>query len=83
MAYYQDGTGDGFTPLAQTNVDTGMGFERLMMVLQNTDTIYESDLFLPIIQQIELITKTQYKNNNKSYRVIVDHLRASVFLIAD
>lgn len=83
MAYYQDGSGNGYTPLAQTNVDTGMGFERLMMVLQNTDTIFETDVFMPIIKQIEMITHMQYEVHKQAYRIIVDHLRASVFLVAD
>ena len=83
MAYYQDWSGNGFTPLSQTNVDTGMWFERLMMVLQNTQTLFETDLFMPIIQQIEQLTHTQYISHFKAYRVILDHLRASIFLIAD
>lgn len=83
MAYYQDWSGNGFTPLSQTNVDTGMWFERLIMVLQNTETIFETDLFMPIIHQIEELTHTQYTSHLKAYRIILDHLRASVFLVAD
>lgn len=83
MSYYQDGSGNGFTPLSQTNVDTGMWFERLCMVLQGTETIFETDLFMPIITQIETLTHTQYTAHLKAYRVILDHIRASIFLIAD
>jgi alanyl-tRNA synthetase len=54
-----------------------------MMVLQNTETIFETDLFMPIITQIEELTHTQYTSHLKAYRVILDHLRASIFLVAD
>lgn len=72
-----------YSPLPQKNVDTGMWFERLMMVLQGTETIFETDLFMPIIAQIESLTHTQYTAHLKAYRVILDHLRASIFLVAD
>jgi alanyl-tRNA synthetase len=52
MAYYADGSGT-LKELPQKNVDTGMGFERLLMVLQNKETIFETDIFVPIIQIIE------------------------------
>jgi alanyl-tRNA synthetase len=54
-----------------------------MMVLQGTETLFETDLFLPIVHQIEELTHTQYESHLKAYRVIMDHLRASIFLVAD
>jgi alanyl-tRNA synthetase len=72
--------------LPQKHIDTGMGFERLCMVLQNVKSSYDTDVFLPIIKEIESITNTQYGLNEKTdiaIRVISDHLRAVAFAIAD
>lgn len=66
--------------LEKKNVDTGSGFERITMVLQNKDNIFDTDLFLPIIQKIEEFTTA---DNVKAKRIIADHLRAAVFLIGD
>lgn len=72
-----DGT---FKPLAQRNVDTGMGLERMLAVLQGAPSSYATDVFLPLMKQIE-----ERSNNfqDKSARIVADHLRASVFLITD
>ncbi|MFA7285085.1 MAG: alanine--tRNA ligase-related protein [Candidatus Absconditabacterales bacterium] len=83
MSYYQDGSGNGFQPLAQKNVDTGMGFERLNMVLQHTETIFETDVFASARAIIAAHTDTIYSDYLQSYRVIMDHLRAATFLICD
>lgn len=83
MSYYQDGSGNGFQPLAQKNVDTGMGFERLNMVLQDTETIFETDVFASAREIIAAHTDTTYSDYLQSYRVIMDHLRAATFLICD
>lgn len=72
--------------LAQQHVDTGMGFERLCMVLQNKTSNYDTDVFMPIIKKIEEITHTTYlknENTDVAIRVIADHLRAVSFAIAD
>ena len=69
-----------FKPLKQKNVDTGMGLERMLAVLNNTPSIYETDVFLPLSKQIEDLST---KFSLKSARIIADHIRASVFLIAD
>lgn len=66
--------------LERKNVDTGSGFERVAMVLQGKESIFETDLFLPIIAKIEEFTGI---DNKKAKRVIADHLRAAVFLISD
>ncbi|MCS7200743.1 MAG: alanine--tRNA ligase-related protein [Patescibacteria group bacterium] len=77
--YYQDRDGN-LSKLEFSGVDTGMGFERLMKSLQNTETIFETDLFQP--------TRTILENSIKNYdirrqRIVMDHLRGSVFLVAD
>lgn len=72
-----DGT---FKPLAQKNVDTGMGLERVLAVLQNAPSVYETDVFLPLLKQIEDFAQAF---NIKSARIVADHLKASVFLAAD
>ncbi len=74
-------TADGkFIPLKQRNVDTGMGMERTTAALEGKESIYETELFLPIIEKIRILAQ---KQDQKSERVITDHLRASVFLLAD
>jgi len=72
--------------LPNKHVDTGMGFERLCMVLQNVKSNYETDIFIPIINQLESISNFKYgqrKEIDVAFRVIVDHLRAVVFSISD
>lgn len=66
--------------LKNRNVDTGMGLERVAMVLQNKDNIFETDLFDSVIN----IIKKESKNyNEKSARIVADHIRTAVFIIAD
>ena len=72
--------------LPNTHVDTGMGFERLCMVLQGVDSNYDTDLFQPIINQISLMSNKTYGVDSKidiAIRVIADHIRAISFSIAD
>ena len=72
--------------LPAQHVDTGMGFERLCMVLQDKKSNYDTDVFTPIIQSIEKVTGTEYGKDEKTdiaVRVIADHLRAVSFSIAD
>lgn len=85
MQFYQDRDGKR-TPLKQKNIDTGMGLERLAMVLQEKDSVFETDLFRPIIDTFARLAKTEYGANeqhDRSLRVIADHGRALVFLAAD
>ena len=79
MEYDKQNDGS-FKPLKQKNVDTGMGFERMLAVLQNAPSIYETDVFLPLAKKIEELSNNF---NVKSARIVADHLRASIFLIAD
>ncbi len=74
-------TADGkFEPLKQRNVDTGMGVERVTAVLENKQTLYDTELFLPIIEKVRSLAQ---KQDQKSERIIADHMRGAVFLIAD
>lgn len=73
-------------PLAKKHIDTGMGFERLCMVLQEKKSNYDTDVFQPIIQQIAKISGKKYGENVQpdiAMRVVADHLRAVAFAIAD
>jgi alanyl-tRNA synthetase len=78
--------------LPAQHVDTGMGFERLCMVLQNVTSNYDTDVFTPLIQKIEALTGAKYtikasndaeEKTNIAIRVIADHVRAVAFAIAD
>jgi alanyl-tRNA synthetase len=72
--------------LPDKHIDTGMGFERLCMVLQNKQSNYDTDVFTPIIREIETITDKKYGNDVRvdvAIRVICDHVRAVAFSIAD
>ena len=72
--------------LPAKHVDTGMGFERLCMVLQNKQSNYDTDVFMPLIREVEAITKQDYGKNEEvdiAIRVISDHVRAVAFAIAD
>ncbi len=85
MQYYTDPTG-AITPLPRKNIDTGMGLDRLTMLLQDKRTVYETDLFLPIIERVATLAGVTYGANERSdysLRVIADHSRAVTFLIAD
>ena len=72
--------------LPNKHIDTGMGFERLCMVLQGVQSNYDTDVFTPIIREIETITDKKYGKDNEvdvAIRVISDHVRAVAFSIAD
>ncbi|MEK6968913.1 MAG: alanine--tRNA ligase [Nanoarchaeota archaeon] len=69
--------------LKQKNVDTGMGLERTLAVLSGKKSAYETDLFQPIIKEIEKLSGKNYEQNQKIMRIIADHLRASVFILGD
>lgn len=72
--------------LPEKHVDTGMGFERLCMVIQNVRSNYDTDVFTPVIREIETITGIDYRQGEKTdvaIRVVADHVRAVAFAIAD
>ncbi|MCB0540201.1 MAG: alanine--tRNA ligase, partial [Bacteroidetes bacterium] len=72
--------------LSKQHVDTGMGFERLVRVLQNKTSNYDTDIFMPLIEKLEEISGKTYGKNERTdiaFRVIADHIRAISFTIAD
>ncbi|QQK79585.1 alanine--tRNA ligase [Salicibibacter cibi] len=78
-----DGT---YTPLPNQNIDTGLGLERLVSVIQDTKTNYETDLFLPIIKETETLANASYgkkETYDTAFKVIADHIRTVSFTIAD
>jgi len=85
MQYNRKANGD-LESLPSKHVDTGMGFERLCMVMQGVQSNYDTDVFTPIIREIETITNAKYAKDeavNIAIRVIADHIRAVSFSIAD
>lgn len=82
MQYNKDIDGN-FTPLKQQNVDTGMGLERVAAVLQGKKSVYETELFQPIIEKINSLSPTPYSEKTDSYRIITDHLRAATMMAGD
>ena len=89
---YNEDSNQKKTPLQTKCIDTGMGLERLAMILQNKKSNYHTDLFLPLLEAVSQTTKTPYKEettdkkeliSNSALRAIADHTRAGVFLISD
>lgn len=80
MQYNRDEEGV-MTPLPRPSIDTGMGLERLTSILQGVSSNFETDIFLPIIHQIEELTGQKYQqgDNGFPFRVIADHSRACTF----
>lgn len=75
-----------YVPLPKKNIDTGMGLERIVSIIQDAPTNFETDLFLPIIDKIEEISGIKYEtagDQQQSFKVIADHIRAVSFAIAD
>ncbi len=84
MQYNRDENGV-LTPLPRPSIDTGMGLERLSSLLQGVDSNFDTDLFTPLIKQVETLSGQKYDQGEKGFpfRVIADHSRACTFLIAD
>ena len=82
---YQKQADGSLTELPQKNVDFGGGLERLAAVVNNDPDIFQTDLYISIIQIIEKITYQSYsaQNNRSPIRIIADHLKAATFLIKD
>ncbi|WP_271001343.1 alanine--tRNA ligase [Listeria seeligeri] len=78
-----DGT---YTPLPKQNIDTGMGLERMVSIIQDAPTNFETDLFMPIIREVEQISGVKYASeseNDVAFKVIADHIRTVAFAIGD
>lgn len=82
MEYVKDENGN-YKEAKQKNIDTGMGVERTLAVLNELEDNYLSDAFFPIIKKIEKLSGKKYKENKKEMRIIADHIKASVFIIND
>ncbi|MFD2133637.1 alanine--tRNA ligase [Pseudogracilibacillus auburnensis] len=77
---------DTYTPLPKKNIDTGMGLERLVSLLQDAETNFDTDLFVPIIKNTERLANIAYGQSAKtdtSYKIIADHIRTVAFAIGD
>ena len=85
MQYFKDAEGK-FTPLKQKNVDTGMGLERILRILNGKETVYDTPLFAGIIGQIESFSGKKYgedPEDTRAFRIVADHLRAATFILGD
>ncbi len=71
-----------YPELPSKNIDTGMGLERILAILQNVPTNFETDLFMPIINKIEEISGKKYERQS-DFKIIADHIRAITFAVAD
>ena len=78
MEYFKDK--NGYTKLEQKNVDTGLGLERMTMLLQGKETPYDTELFEPIMKKLEELQKI---DSIQSRRIVAEHLRSSMMIIAD
>ncbi len=84
MQYHRDEDGN-LHPLPKKNIDTGMGLERILRVLQGADSNFHTDLFMPIIEEVERIVGVKYSKGEDGapFRVLADHSRALTMAIAD
>ncbi|MEX1068737.1 MAG: alanine--tRNA ligase [Patescibacteria group bacterium] len=88
MEYLKDEEGK-FSKLKQQNIDTGMGLERLALILQKKDNVFETDLFAPLMNTIHQLAHLVERKNDlkpeelRSLRIIADHVRAAVFMVGD
>ena len=82
MQYYKHEDGS-VTELPKKNVDTGMGLERVVAVLEGVNDNYASSIWKDVIEEIEKISNKSYASNEKSMRIIADHIRTAVFISAD
>ena len=85
MQFFQD-TAKELTPLPAPNIDTGMGLERAAVILQNARTVYDTDLFQPIVQRVCELAGKEYGRDaetDRAVRVVAEHARGAAFLITD
>jgi len=82
MQYNRNDRGE-YELLNQTNIDTGIGFERLLSVLNGKNSAYETDVFADMIKRIEEVSGKKYEDNETAFRIITDHARSAIFLAGD
>jgi alanyl-tRNA synthetase len=72
-----------YEPLKQKNVDTGMGVERTITVLNGLENVFQTELFIPILNKIEELSSQKYLDNERAFRIIADHIKASTMILGD
>ncbi|MDR3344061.1 MAG: alanine--tRNA ligase [Oscillospiraceae bacterium] len=90
MEYYRAADG-ALSPLERKNVDTGLGLERVLCLLNGKQSVFETELFAPLLEEITALTGAQYADGSsvasgaqqRAFRIIADHLRAAVFILGD
>ncbi len=85
MQYYKNADGT-FKPLAHKNVDTGMGLDRTIAVLQGVSSVYDTDIYEQIIKKIEELSGKKYGQDaisTKAMRIVADHIRSATFMLGD
>ncbi|MDD4409237.1 MAG: alanine--tRNA ligase [Candidatus Pacebacteria bacterium] len=82
MQYNRNENGE-YELLDQTNIDTGIGFERLLSLLNHKNSSYETDIFKDMIARLEGVSQKKYEDNILAFRVIADHTRSAIFLAGD
>lgn len=78
MEYFKDE--NGYSKLKQKNVDTGLGLERMAMLLQGKETPFDTEIFEPVMKKLTELSK---KDNTESKRIVAEHLRSSIMIISD
>ncbi len=82
MEFYKDNNGK-ITELPKKNVDTGMGYERVVAVLEGVTDNYLSSVWIDIVRKIEELSNYSYEENPASIRIIADHIRTAIFILGD
>ncbi|MBT4165408.1 alanine--tRNA ligase [archaeon] len=82
MQYLKDEK-ENYNEAKQKNIDFGGGVERIIAILNNQDDNYQTEIWKPIIKEIEKLSNKKYKENQKEMRIIADHIKASCFILAD
>jgi alanyl-tRNA synthetase len=84
---YNKTAGGRYEPLRQKNVDTGMGLDRTIVILQGRESVYDTDVFTPVIDKIERLSGKKYagadEETKRAFRIVADHIRCSAFMIGD
>ena len=82
IQFNKDNNGN-ITNLPKKSIDQGLGFERILMLLNGVDSAYDTDLFTNLKNKICELSGLNYEDNKKSFRIIMDHLRSSTFILAN
>ena len=72
-----------YTKLDSKNVDTGMGVERVITVLNGKESVYDTEIFENLKQKLEILSNKKYEENKKEFRIIMDHIRTSTFILSE